>query len=119
MRTTDHATRTRRDPVWLDPTDCDIDAFAALVEQTTEAADYPLAAAISQNVPVYDGDAVRAAAGKADTRKALAAGWIRAMNDGPGVVAIRAAFDDMAVIDAASAHFTAMIAEEKAAGAGR
>ncbi len=116
--TTDSTTMTRPDPVWLDPKDCDINAFAALVGRTTERADYPLAAAIIQNVPVYDGDTVRAAAGKADSGRALAAEWVRAMSDGPGVIAIRAAVEDSAVIDAAGAHFTAIIAEEKAAGAG-
>ena len=41
---------------------------------------------------------------------------MRALTDGPGVVAIRGAFPDTAVVDRATAAFDAMIADEQAAG---
>jgi ectoine hydroxylase-related dioxygenase (phytanoyl-CoA dioxygenase family) len=115
--TSGSATMVRPEPVWLDAANCDIDDFAALVERTTATADYPLAAEVADNVPVYDGDTVRTAAAGPDKRRALTAEWVRALSEGPGVIAIRSALADRAIVDAASAHFTAIIAEEKAAGA--
>jgi ectoine hydroxylase-related dioxygenase (phytanoyl-CoA dioxygenase family) len=41
---------------------------------------------------------------------------VRALTDGPGVVALRGAFTDTSVVDRATAAFDAMIADEKAAG---
>jgi ectoine hydroxylase-related dioxygenase (phytanoyl-CoA dioxygenase family) len=46
----------------------------------------------------------------------VAAELVRALTDGPGVIAIRGAFPDTAVVDRATAAFDAMIADERAAG---
>jgi ectoine hydroxylase-related dioxygenase (phytanoyl-CoA dioxygenase family) len=46
----------------------------------------------------------------------VAAELVRALTDGPGVIAVRGAFPDTAVVDRATAAFDAMIADEKAAG---
>ena len=115
---TDNIAGMRSERVWLDPESCSIEAFAALVERTTAKADYPFAAEIADNVPVYDRADILNAAAKPDTRKALMAEWVEAMTDGPGVVAMRGAFADTAAIDAATAHFNAMIAEQHASGTG-
>lgn len=114
----DNLERIRAERVWLDPAQCDIEAFATLVGQHTEPVDYPLAATISDDVPVYDGTSVRAAATEPATRRALLAEWAEALMDGPGVVAIRGAFADQTVIDATTAHFEAMIAAQRADGGG-
>ena len=53
-----------------------------------------------------------------DQRKALLAEWVEAMTDGPGVIALRGAFDDTAPVDAVTVAFNAMIAEERAGGVG-
>ncbi len=101
---------------WLRETDCDIEEFARQQSRITEAADYPHAIEIAGNVPVYDGDLVRRAAGKPQARQALQAEWAEAMTAGPGIVALRSAFADHGVIDAATVRFDEMIAEERAAG---
>ena len=41
--------------VWIDDIDCDIAEFRRHVERKTLAHDYPSAAEISSNIPVYDG----------------------------------------------------------------
>ncbi|MFE2263692.1 phytanoyl-CoA dioxygenase family protein [Streptomyces griseosporeus] len=94
----------------LSERDCDLDTFRALVERRTDPADYPHAAAVERNVPVYD-------AARAADREALREELVRALTDGPGVVAFRGAFEP-AVVDAATAVFEALIAGQRASGAG-
>ena len=57
--------------------------------------------------------AIRDLASDPDQRKALLAEWVEAMTDGPGVSRFRGAFADTAPVDAATAAFHAMIAEEQ------
>ena len=112
----DNRAEQRRARTWLTEAACDIADFAALLSRQTDPADYPFAAGIARNVPLYDGDAVRAAASLPEQRQALLAEWAAALMDGPGIIVIRAAMTDPAVVDAATAQFNAMIAEQHAAG---
>jgi ectoine hydroxylase-related dioxygenase (phytanoyl-CoA dioxygenase family) len=114
----DNLAKLRSDRVWLAADSCRIEDFAALVERTTNPADYPFASEVHKNVLVYEGAAIRAVASDPDQRKALMAEWVEAMTDGPGVIALRGAFEDTAPVDAVTAEFTAMIAEERAGGVG-
>lgn len=99
---------------WLSEQDCDLDAFRALVERTTDPADYPHAARVERNVPVYDSERLRAAGDPHAVRTEL----VRALADGPGIVVLEGAFPDPAVVDRATAVFDALIAEQRASGAG-
>jgi ectoine hydroxylase-related dioxygenase (phytanoyl-CoA dioxygenase family) len=105
---------------WLSGDACRVDDFAALVEQTTQPSDAPLAAAIRGNVPVYDCDALRRAI-EADPaqRAAVMAEWGEVMLNGAGLVVLAGAFSgaaELAALDTASADFNALIAEQNAAG---
>jgi ectoine hydroxylase-related dioxygenase (phytanoyl-CoA dioxygenase family) len=91
--------------------DCDLADFVALVERATDLADHPLATEVVDNVLVYDADRLLGAA-----EERVAAELVRALTDGPGVVAVRGAFPDTGVVDRATAAFDAMIADERAAG---
>lgn len=113
----DNLAKQRSGRVWLTREHCDIDEFRALVSRRTEAADYPFAADIRRNVPIYDGGEVRKAARDPEVRKALLAEWVEAMADGPGVVAFSNAFEDASVVDEATAAFRAMIEAQHKAGA--
>jgi ectoine hydroxylase-related dioxygenase (phytanoyl-CoA dioxygenase family) len=95
---------------WLSAPDCDPDVFRALVDRTTEPAEYSHAAAVERNVPVYDAGCVR-------DRRAVQTELVHALTDGPGVVVFRGAFPDRAVVDRVSAVFDALIAEQRASGA--
>ncbi|TCD14374.1 phytanoyl-CoA dioxygenase family protein [Oricola cellulosilytica] len=107
------AERTRR--VWLSPDSGDFDTFKAIVERTTDPAEYPLAATVSRNVPIYDGSTVRNAAEEgADAARGLMAEWVEVFANGPGVVVISGAFADTGPIDRATAIFETIIAQEKA-----
>ncbi|MFD8421542.1 phytanoyl-CoA dioxygenase family protein [Streptomyces sp. NPDC059466] len=101
--------------VWLSgDTDCDLDAFRALVAERTDPRDYPYAADVARNVPLYDSDRVRAA----DPR-AVRTEWVRALLDGPGIVVLRGAFADLDLVDRASDVFRALIERERASGTAR
>jgi len=98
-------------PHWLDPHTCTVADLDALVRTPTQHADYPLASAITQGVPVYDGAQIRHASPV--LQRDLMAEWCRVWQGGPGVLVLQAAFADLAVVDAATAEFHRLIAAER------
>ncbi|MFE9448137.1 phytanoyl-CoA dioxygenase family protein [Streptomyces sp. NPDC006739] len=98
---------------WLSEEDCDLDVFRSVVERTTDLADYPHAASVEREVLVYDSERLRAA----DDRRAVRAELVRALADGPGIVVFRGAFPRPSVVEAVTAVFEALIAEQRASGA--
>ena len=96
---------------WIDEDDLRLDDFRAQVLRSTDPADYPLATDVRSNVLVYSAATVAGA-----DRRALQSELIRALADGPGVVAFEGAFD-VDVVDRASEAFFAIIDAQRAAGA--
>ena len=96
--------------------DCDIEAFAKLVEQPIDAAGYPLSGRITQGVPVYDA-AWLAQGPSADTarRSELRDELAAALVDGPGIVVLEGAVPPEAV-DRVSQVFWHLIAAQRAQG---
>ncbi|WP_375432697.1 phytanoyl-CoA dioxygenase family protein [uncultured Friedmanniella sp.] len=103
-------------PARYTESDCRVEDFAALVDQATDLADYPHAADVQRNVLIYDAPALRPALTTEDGRLEVEAELVRALTDGPGVVAFRGAFPDSAVVDRATAAFEEIIAGELATG---
>ncbi|WEO94052.1 phytanoyl-CoA dioxygenase family protein [Streptomyces sp. FXJ1.172] len=99
---------------WLSEQDCDLDAFRALTGRTTRLADYPHAASVRDGVLLYDAGQLRTAGDRGPLRAEL----VRALADGPGIVVVQGAFADPAVVDRLTAVFDALIAEQRALGAG-
>ena len=107
----------QRGPYWLTQAGCRVEEFAALIAQRTQAADVPLAAEVRGNVPVYDGHALRALAQSPAGRQAVMAEWGEVLLHGAGLVVLSGAFSgdaELAAVDAASAHFKALIVEQHA-----
>jgi ectoine hydroxylase-related dioxygenase (phytanoyl-CoA dioxygenase family) len=104
---------------WLTEADCDLAVFRSLVEQRTDPADHPSAERVEQNVPLYDSDRVRSLAISPEGRRSVQDELVRALSDGPGIVVLKGAFPDAAVVDAASEAFRALIEEERASGTAR
>ncbi|MGW3413242.1 phytanoyl-CoA dioxygenase family protein [Streptomyces sp. NPDC000888] len=102
---------------WLSEQDCDLDAFRALVEQSTDLAGFPYATSVERNVLVYDSDGLRKSVA-AGERREVQAELARAFADGPGIVVLQGAFPDASVVDRTTAVFDALIAEQLASGAG-
>ncbi|MFD3930863.1 phytanoyl-CoA dioxygenase family protein [Streptomyces sp. NPDC058614] len=102
---------------WLSEQDCDLDAFRALVEQSTDLAGFPYATSVERNVLVYDSDGLRRSVA-AGERREVQAELARAFADGPGIVVLQGAFPDASVVDRTTEVFDALIAEQLASGAG-
>ena len=98
--------------------DCDLADFAALTARVTDLADWPMAADVQKNVLVYDGAALRPRLAEGGFVRMLKAEWAEALASGPGVVVLKGAEDDRAMLDHASDMFRAMIAEQNRTGTG-
>lgn len=105
-------------PVWISADSGDFEVFQSQVSQRTRAEDVPQAAEVVQNIPIYRGETVAQAARDPQSRRALTAEWAWVFAEGPGIVVIRDALPEAAVVDRATAIFEAIIAQEKAANLG-
>lgn len=103
--------------IWLTERSVSLSDLLTTVAMVTAPADYPHARSVDANVLVYDSSSLRAAGSTPRGRKDVQAELARALLDGPGVVVVRAAFPDTAVVDRATAAFTAMIDAQRADGA--
>ncbi|MDQ1617460.1 MAG: hypothetical protein QOE19_29 [Actinomycetota bacterium] len=104
------------DDVWLSAHESRLADFRATVEETTDPSDYPHATAVTGNVPVYDSEQLRRRARTDAGRRDVQGELVRVLLTGPGIAVFRAAFDDLSIVDRTTDAFTAMIAEQRAAG---
>ena len=100
-------------PVFLSASSGQLADLKALCEVTTELADYPHAAAVEQNVLIYDG-----AAFDADDTRSLLEELNRVFDTGPGVIAIKGGIKNLAALDRASEVFERIIEAERGTGGG-
>jgi ectoine hydroxylase-related dioxygenase (phytanoyl-CoA dioxygenase family) len=104
------------DSSWLAAADVRLADLLAVVAETTDLADYPLAERVEQNVLVYDSARLRAESAATGGRAAVQSELARALMTGPGLVVFAGAFPDPAVVDRATDAFNAMIADQHASG---
>ena len=104
----------------LNAADCVVQDLATLVQTATDKAGCPNASSIAQGVPLYASAALRARLAQDDAegnfRRALMAEWAQVWSDGPGILVLKAVYDDAALVDAVSAEFRLMITEARASG---
>ena len=110
------ATRAAR--VYLRAEDCRLQDLANLCSQTVSLSDYPFAADVRRNILIYDCPTLLPALADPADRRALMAEWAEAMLTGPGVVVLKGAEPDLAMIDEASTIFWRLIEEQNRAGTG-
>ena len=103
-------------PGYLSADDCRLADLIDLVSQKTDLADYPYAVAVEQNVLIYDGTRLRKQLCGPAGRLQVEAELARALLDGPGIVVLVGAFDDLWVVDQATRQFEAIIAVQRTAG---
>ena len=106
----------RASRVWLNSDSCDLEDFKHKILREAKLTDYPLAAAIEKNVPIYDGVEIRKMAGDDAGRKAVMAEWAEVFMTGPGIVVFKNATTDMEAMDMMSTNFNAIIKDQHAAG---
>lgn len=90
-----------------------LEDFQRICAQQARVEDYPLAAEVLSNVPIYQAHTLR----KSD-RLAVMNELHRLFSDGPGVMVVRRAFEDLEVVDRHSQVFEAIFAQEAQHGAG-
>ncbi|MDI3335593.1 phytanoyl-CoA dioxygenase family protein [Defluviimonas aestuarii] len=105
--------------VWLGTGDCDIVDFAAHVERETPAADYPNAAEVVKNIPIYDGAALLRGFTDEGRARMVMAEFNHVFSSGPGIIAIRGGYSDTGLLDEVTEILSAIIAEEEAAQPGK
>jgi ectoine hydroxylase-related dioxygenase (phytanoyl-CoA dioxygenase family) len=115
---TDNVSKQRADRVWLTEAACDLEDFRGEVERTTQLSDYPHAASVEKNVLIYDGASVLKTAATGEGRRAVLAEICEAFATGPGVIVLKRAFENTAIIDTASGIFDEIIDEQHRTGAG-
>ncbi len=98
--------------------DADIADFAALTATETRLEDWPHAAAVEKGVLIYDCPTLLPRLSDPQDRRDLLAEWADAFMTGPGVLVLKGAEPDHAMIDAATALFFRLIAEQNRAGTG-
>lgn len=98
--------------------DCRLQDLLDLMETSrTDLGLHPHASRVEQEVLIYDASHLRAAASEGgDAAAAIEADLARALDSGPGIVVIRGAFEDTAVVDRVSDSFARIIEAEKSAG---
>jgi ectoine hydroxylase-related dioxygenase (phytanoyl-CoA dioxygenase family) len=108
-----HAT-TQKERVmqaYLSPDDCNLAEFTQQVSRSLTQQEVPQAHDVQNNIPIYD---VTQLDLTGDTR-ALKAEWAHVFLNSAGVLLLKNAYQDTRCIDAASAIYERIIADEKAA----
>ncbi|MCM2361361.1 phytanoyl-CoA dioxygenase family protein [Pseudomonas sp. SR18] len=88
-----------------------LEDFQRLCSQQAHAKDYPLCAEVVGNVPIYRAHTLRNS-----DRRAVMDELHRLFRDGPGVMVVRQAYEDLDVVDRHSQVFEAIFATEAAQG---
>lgn len=102
---------------WYTPDSATLDDLTSLTKQRVRLEDYPLAADIGGGqVPLYDCAALRRLATEDAGRKLIMAEWVGVLKDGPGIIVLKQAFDDLDALDHATVQFEKLIASEKRNG---
>ncbi len=110
------ALRTKR--VYLSAEECRVQDLVGLTSRKVLLSDYPFAADTQKNVLIYDCNVLRDLIGDAANRKAIMAELADALANGPGVVVLKYAELDHAMIDQASDIFRGIIEDQHRTGTG-
>ncbi len=89
-----------------------IDAFAAICQRHTDRDRYPHALEVIDHVLIYQGDLVRRLALDPKASRGLMNEWGHALDHGPGVLVIRGAYHDLAVVDEMTVVFRRLLAAQ-------
>jgi ectoine hydroxylase-related dioxygenase (phytanoyl-CoA dioxygenase family) len=106
-------------PPYFSESDIDLDEFSRLCSQDTRLTDYPHAHAVQQKILIYAGQAVRKWLAQDAAKTALKREFACALKDGPGVLVVSAAYEDMSVIDRTTTLFQEIVAAERAGGSAK
>lgn len=98
---------------WHSADTCKLDDFVAVVSQTTDKEAVQFASAIEHNIPIYDCGKIRSMLYNSAKRMQLLSEWRNTLQNGSGIIVLKSAFLNSAVIDEATEIFNAIIDEEQ------
>src|SRR6056297_33043 len=104
---------------YFDVESCALDAFRDLTERTLDPGALASAAAVQDNVPLYDMADLEAVLGDAGGRQALLSEWARVLGQLSGVLVLKGAYADTGVLDDATAAYERVISREAESGGGK
>ena len=90
----------------------DFPEFVSFCEQNVDQKDYPFSSGVDKKIVHYEGDAIRSLIGTPQAFE-LKTELHHCLKDGPGVFAIKQAFQNLKTVDRATEIFCKIIAEEK------
>ncbi len=97
-------------------TDCRPEDLERLIDQVTDLAEYPHAAAVTEGVLIYDSPALLRAVADPGARAEVETELVAALTGGPGVIVFERAFQDLDVVDRVTRVFDAIVDDERRAG---
>ena len=92
--------------------DLDFPEFVSFCEQNVDHKDYSFSSGVNKKIVHYEGDAIRSVIGTPQAVE-LKTELHHCLKDGPGVFAIKQAFQNLKAVDRATEIFRKIIAEEK------
>ncbi len=115
---TDDIARLRTARAYRSSADCDVFELVALTARQTNVAEYPLATGVEKNVLIYQCDTLRPLIEDRENCRMIMAEWSHALMHGPGVIVLKRAETDHAMIDQASDIFRTIIDAQNRHGTG-
>ncbi|CAL8481581.1 phytanoyl-CoA dioxygenase family protein [Caballeronia sp. S22] len=100
---------------WYRESDCSLEAFAAQLRTKSDLA-LRFSVETECDVPIYDCRALDDVLTDSVRQQALQAEWAKVLLDGAGVLVLKNAFEDTAVVDEATRVFEEIITQERASG---
>ena len=92
--------------------DLDLHEFISICEQRVDHEDYPFSSGVNKKIIHYEGDVIRSLIGTPQAVE-LKTELHHCLKDGPGVFAIKKAFQNLKAVDCATEIFRKIIDEEK------
>ena len=119
LKSADLSISSTNEANWVNKQSGNLDEFIKQVSVETNISDWPNASSVEQNVLVYNGDDIRAAATDEQKRAELLREWASALLDGPGIVAFKNAIADNNVIDETNQLFADIMRSQRETGHGQ
>jgi len=102
---------------WYGSASSSLEDLKKRASQRIALSDYPLAADIGAGqVPLYHCDTLRKLSKEQDGRRAIMAEWVEALKNGPGIIVLKQAFDDLDALDHVTVQFEKLISNQKRNG---
>ena len=99
--------------------DCSIAEFSSLLEECRQGCNrLSFATSVEKHIPIYDCLTLQSCLTDDNQRRSLSTEWMQVFRDGAGIILLKNAYADTAIIDQATDIFHQIIAAEKSTHAG-